>query len=370
MKTDDVSDLRVAVIGAGIVGLSAAYALTQRGVRPVVYERGRPGQGQSGGESRLFRHAHDDERLVRLTIESRAIWREWETTLGRSLVSSGGVVALGDGALERLAILDAVGGVQATAVDPDELAIWLPVLGWYDGPAVLDRDGGAIDAQGAISALAAALGDAIETDEVLSVRHLPNDRVEVRSAAGTNTFDRVLVCAGHGGGLLWRGFGLAIPVSAGAHVRLTYDLLDEAPLTSAACLQDGSGVWGETGVYGAPLPGGRQYAVGLSETVDVRPDGGIVDPVGLAELVDRTNAYVERALPGLRPVPSDVRHCWVTELSWGEDGLGVWESGGALLVAGHNLFKQAPGLGRDLANALLGEPLRADLRPDARLGHA
>lgn len=363
-------DLRVAVIGAGIVGLSAAQALIERGVRPTVYERGAPGQAQSGGESRLFRHGHDDPRLVRLAIESRAIWREWEERFGVQLVSDDGVLALGEGALQRLELLKEVGGVDATEVGSDELAERLPALTWYDGPAVLDRDGGAIRTTAAIDALVASLGDGLVTDEVIALRHCSGDRVEIQSGAGTAEFDRVLICSGQGTSLLVRGFGLTIPVDAAAHVRLTYDVIDRDPAPRRmACLQDGSGIWGETGVYAAPLPGNRQYAVGLSETAGARPDGGVVDPTGLAELAERTTAYVQRALPGLRPEPVDVRHCWVTSLPWNDDGVGVWEAGGALLLAGHNLFKQAPSLGRALADAALGAPLRPELHPSARLGH-
>jgi sarcosine oxidase len=50
--------------------------------------------------------------------------------------------------------------------------------------------------------------------------------------------------------------------------------------------------------------------------------------------------------------------------------MAVWEADGILFPAGHNLFKQAPGLGRALAGAALGEPLPADLRPEALLGRA
>jgi sarcosine oxidase len=58
----------------------------------------------------------------------------------------------------------------------------------------------------------------------------------------------------------------------------------------------------------------------------------------------------------------------VTDLPWSEDGVAVWESPGMLFVAGHNLFKQAPGLGRAVARAALGEGLADELRPEARLG--
>ena len=90
----------VAVIGAGIVGLSTAYALAERGASVTVYERGVPGNGQSGGESRIFRHAHDDPRLVALARESRAGWSDWEQRFGVELVSGDGSVLLGP-AVER-----------------------------------------------------------------------------------------------------------------------------------------------------------------------------------------------------------------------------------------------------------------------------
>ena len=85
----------VAVVVAGIVGLSTAYALSRSGVRVALYERGVPGNGQSGGDSRIFRHTHDDPRLVSLALASRALWREWEEHGGRELVSRDGVVSVG-----------------------------------------------------------------------------------------------------------------------------------------------------------------------------------------------------------------------------------------------------------------------------------
>jgi sarcosine oxidase len=356
----------VAVVGAGIVGLSTAYGLLERGAAVRVYERGKPGNGQSGGEGRIFRHAHDDPRLVRFAIGSRAVWREWQERLGVELVSDDGVVALGPPVERRLPVLDEVGEVRARAIGAAEVAERLPLLAGYSGPAMLDEDGGAIRTTAAIEALGGALGDALVTDEVIALR--PREgRVEVQAGGSRFAYARVVVCAGRATPQLARGVGLSLPVRPAAHVRCTFAVRGEAP-TRLACLQDGSGDFGETGTYATPTPGNRRYSVGLSQTVEVQGDGSLFDPAGLADLGDRAAAYVAEALPGLDPQPLGYRHCWVTELPWGPDGVAVWEAEGMFFVAGHNLFKQAPALGRALAGAALGDGLPPQLRPEARLG--
>jgi sarcosine oxidase len=359
----------VAVIGAGIVGLSTAYALRERGVPVTVYERGVPGNDQSGGESRLFRHAHDDPRMVVAARRSRAIWREWTDQLGVELVSPDGVLAIGPSVDERLPILDDVGGVDAHRIDPREVASRLPLLAPFDGPAMVDEDGGAIRTTAAIDALLAQLGDGLVAAEVLQVRPTGRGTVEVRAGGVEAEHDHVVVCAGRGTAALARSVGLSLPVDLQAHVRSTFAVRDDPP-ARLACLQDSSGAFGETGVYAAPTPGNRSYAVGLSETVEVRDDGSVVDPAALVELNARARRYVESALPGLDPEPIDVRHCWVTALPWSDDGVAVWEADGVSFVAGHNLFKQAPWLGRSLASAATGDGLPEELRPGARLGSA
>jgi sarcosine oxidase len=95
----------------------------------------------------------------------------------------------------------------------------------------------------------------------------------------------------------------------------------------------------------------------------------MVDSGGLAEVASRTTEYVSRALPGLDPEPTEVRHCWVTELPWSPDGLALWELGGLLVFAGNHLFKHAPALGRSLAGAAL-DGVPDLLRPEAQLGAA
>ena len=358
---------QVAVIGGGIVGLSTAYALVEQGVQTRLYEAGLPGEGQSAGESRIFRHAHDDPRLAAFVRESRGVWEEWAERFDVELVSPDGALAIGEGALERLHVLEQVGGVPARSIDSDEIAERMPLLAAYSGPAMFDEAGGAIRTRAAVEALTTELGDAVVTGEVISLDPHENGTIEVRSVTDRAVYSNVIVCAGRETARLARSVGLSLPVRLAAHVRLTFAVRGVAP-ARVACLQDSSGDFGEVGVYATPLPGNSLYAVGLSETVGVRDDGTFIDPAALASLHDRAREYVSRALPGLDPEPREFVHCWVTDLPWNEDGVAVWEADRILFVAGHNLFKQAPSLGRALARAASGDGLAADLRPQARLG--
>jgi sarcosine oxidase len=368
MTSGDHTD--VAVVGAGIVGLSAAYALTQRGAAVTVYERGVPGNGQSGGDSRIFRHTHDDPRLIGFARRSLERWREWERHSGQELVSRDGVVYLGSTARQRhTALTDA--GVSARLVDGAEVTAVLPLLVSQSAGTpglLLDEDGGVIRTRVAIEMLRAAAAARIVFDEVMSISPTPRGTVEVRRGDAATEHDQVLVCAGIGTAGLAHGTGIELPLRASLHVRLAFTLRTTPP-SRLACLLDAGGASGETHAYGDPLPGNSAYAVGVTEAA-IHPDGGLIDPDGLAAVARRTVAYANAMLPGLEPTPSQARHCWVTELQWGTDAFALWSAGGAHFLAGQNLFKHAPALGEALAATALGEPAEIDLSPDAQLGAA
>jgi sarcosine oxidase len=363
-----MSGPEVAVVGAGVVGLATADALMQRGASVVVYERAVPGNGQSGGESRIFRHIHWDRRLAGFALEGAGLWREWERRFDRELLSAIGVLSLGSRVAQQLAVLSDLDGVRARLIDGDEVRERLSLLAPWEGPALLDQDGGVIRARATIEALAGAVGERFVFDEVLSLMSTSDGQVELRSGGQTRTYDRVVVCAGRGSAALASSAGITLPVRQSAHVRLSYRVRDPSG-AALGCLLDGSNAFGEPAAYADPLPGGREYAVGL-DNAPVHEDGSLVAPDALALAARRTSEYVRRALPGLEPVSVDVRHCMPTELPWGEDGIGVWRQGGLTVLAGNNLFKHSPTLGRALAAAALDDHLDPRLEPGAELGRA
>ncbi|MGC4935230.1 NAD(P)/FAD-dependent oxidoreductase [Gordonia sp. DT30] len=359
----NISD--VAIIGAGIVGLSAAHALLARGASVTVYESGRPGLGQSAGQSRIFRHAHDDPRLVGLAVRARRQWREWEDAWGVRLVSEDGGLALGPSAVRRLAHLEDHPEIGARLVDGDELRSLLPILAPYDGGAVFDPSGGSIATRTAIEQLAGVVGDRLVDEQVITVRDHAGG-VEVRTPTTVSTHGALVVCAGRGTAALARALSVAIPVELGAHVRVSY-ALREAP-ERLPTLQDSSGFFGTAGVYAAAYPDRSAFGLGLSDSVSAHDDGAIDDVDALAASATNADAYVSRALPGLAQDPIGIVHCWVTQLPWGEDGVAIWQSGNSYLLAGHNLFKHAPVLGETLADCVAAGAVPEPFRPADRLG--
>lgn len=358
----------VAVVGGGIVGLATAYGLRERGATVTVYERGAFGGSQSGGESRIFRHLHDDDRLIGWARESRSIYREWEGSFGIQLVTDNGVVWLAPDVTEYVGQLSTT-GIQVEELAPSDLREHMPLLARYEGSAFLDLEGGAIRAAAAIKALSSHVAGSFVADEVLTLWPTRHESVEIRTNGGRAEHGSAVVCAGADTARLARGLGVSIPVQLGLHGRVTFPIRDEL-LAEAPCIVDVTDCFRPGGSYGTPTPGAREYSIGVEGNgrIPVRDDLSSIEPSGLESVTAGAVDYVKSALPGLIPTPLSFRHCWVTSLPWNTDAIGVWGAEQVYFVAGDNMFKHAPALGRALASAALDGVLADDLRPQARLG--
>lgn len=86
--------VRVAVIGAGIMGCAAARAIARDGHDVVLYEQFEVGndRGSSHGRTRVVRLAYPDPYWVRLAVEAFDGWRELEAECGQQLLELPGLV--------------------------------------------------------------------------------------------------------------------------------------------------------------------------------------------------------------------------------------------------------------------------------------
>ncbi|RFC65868.1 NAD(P)/FAD-dependent oxidoreductase [Mesorhizobium denitrificans] len=81
--TSDEWDL--IIIGAGIVGCSAAFYAAKNGMRVLVFERETPGSAQSGRNLGFVRQQGRDFRELSLAIAAMKLWEGVETELGRKV---------------------------------------------------------------------------------------------------------------------------------------------------------------------------------------------------------------------------------------------------------------------------------------------
>lgn len=87
------STSHIAIIGAGVIGLSIAWRLAQRGARVTVFERDEPGRGASHAAAGMLAACAEvepgEERLFTLNRASQALWpdfaAELEQASGRSV---------------------------------------------------------------------------------------------------------------------------------------------------------------------------------------------------------------------------------------------------------------------------------------------
>jgi len=310
--------MRVAVVGAGINGVAAAYALACGGDEVTLYEQFRLGhtRGSSHGTARIFRLAYPEAEWVRLAQESLAGWRALEADCGETLLELNGLVELAPpGVVSSRAALEACGARFEETEFPG-----------FDGSALFQPDAGIVRADLAHRAF---LEGALRRGAHL-VEDARIDRLDALDA------DAVVVTAGP-----W--VTRLVPELAVRPTRETvcYFRLEGAPPSLIEL-----GTERGDGFYALHDPDGGIKA-GLHRSglpADPDDDGG-PDP----SVVELLRNWVAARFPGVDPEPHRVETCFYTNTA---DERFVLERRGRVVVgsacSGH-AFKFAPAVGERLA---------------------
>jgi sarcosine oxidase len=349
----------VAVVGAGIVGLAVTQALRDGGIDVACFESGEPGQAQSAGSSRVFRHLVATPELADLAAEARLAWDAWSERAGERLLCADGWLRLGGDRAADLALLRGA-GVPATELQPDDALARMPLIDRPHEPLLLDPLAGHTRVEATVAALVRWIGPALHRARVDAVTaDRGGETVTLRTSDGTHACARCLICAGAGTDRLAATTGLAVAQHRRAHLRLTFRRRSAAGAPLPAW-SDRSGVYGEL-VYGLPAQPGT-YALGIA-TLDAYPEAAagseaVAPGTDVSAARSRIVAYARAAFPGLDPDPvGEVLRLTTTLPGRDDDAFALWRSGPVAAFAGGNLFKFAPVLGARLAAAVLGDDI-------------
>jgi monomeric sarcosine oxidase len=307
------------IIGAGLAGCAAAWALAGRGRSVVVVEAFQPGhrRGSSHGSARIFRRAYPDPLYVCLTGRAGRLWRQLEDEAGEELVHVTGGLDYGSTRdPEDMYDILTARGVPAQLLPPAAAAERWPGFAFdpAEGPVLYHPEAGAIDAERAMAAMrrVATMKGAVFHYETPAVRVAPGGPgAVVHTAGGTFAAPVVVVAAG-----AWLR-----PLLGGQVTLPPLTVTQQQAFHFAPSAPAGAGPWpdfihhGEVAVYG--LAAGRdgeapgavklgEHGNGVVTTGDDRD--GIVRPAAR----DRVTRFVRERLPGLDDKPVGELTCLYT----------------------------------------------------------
>ena len=343
----------VVVVGAGMAGAAAAWALARRGRSVLLVDRFGRGhdRGSSHGAERIFRFGYTDSAYVRLAQDSLTGWHDLADG-GTPLLHVTGVVDHGDdGELAELIAACNAAGVRVDALTASEATARWPGLRFVT-TVVHQPDGGRVDADRALVACwdqAVRAGAEVRFNAPITAVRRAGNGVDVTIGDTVVTAGAAVVAAAG-----WTA-GLLEPDVAGA-------LVPPIAVTaeSVAWFRPTTGPWpsfiqrSDAGAYGLGSPDGLVKAGLHKAGPAIEPDHR---PQRVPGAVEAIEAYAREWMPGV--VPTAVRSTVCLYASSATDDF-VLDRRGPIVVGvgfgGHG-FKFLPAVGEhlaDLADEALG----------------
>jgi glycine/D-amino acid oxidase-like deaminating enzyme len=405
----------VVVIGGGIVGVSTAMVLAERGVSVVLCEKGALAAEQSSRNWGWVRRMGRDPRELPLMIETMRLWESLQERSGLDLgFRRTGIVYLCDSEAvlaRRLAWLDSARGFQLDShlIEGAEIARVLPgIAGRWHGALHTPGDGRA-EPQKVVPALARharSLGATIVTG--CAVRGVETKGGRIAAAVtehGTIACSSVVLAGGAWSRLFCRNLGLTLPQLKVLNSVMRVDGVQGAPESAALCSRfafrrraDGSfTVSAGAGGIADLVPDsfrflGRFWPMALAERSNIRLRIGrrflqewrlprrwqldeispfermrILDPQPSGHELDAGLRSLGAAFPAFRT--ATVRGRWAGLIDVTPDALPVLSGVAALPgfyvatgFSGHG-FGIGPGAGRLVADLVTGDPPLVDPAP-------
>ncbi|GEM45848.1 N-methyl-L-tryptophan oxidase [Deinococcus cellulosilyticus] len=300
---------QILIIGAGLNGLSCAYAAWKQGHQVTVIEQFSLGHtlGSSHGESRIIRYSYDSPEYVRLAKRAYALWQELEDHLGMQVLHLGGGIDIAPA--EHPLLKKHMAALDAEQI-PHELLSAAAAMERFpqfhipENEAVLyQKDAGILKPDDLLPALAGFLREqGVSIQENTPVLEI--DHGKVVTERWTYTPDQVLVCAG-----AWMNALLPSPLPLQAtQEQVSYHAAPDSRFHFPAMPVVIDLV---RGPYGFPQLGKPGVKFGLHhQGPEVTPQTRTFEPN--PALLQKMGHWLETFMPEVSPEPSEVVTCLYT----------------------------------------------------------
>lgn len=324
--------MKIAIVGAGVMGCSTARVLARRGHDVTIYEQFEVGhtRGSSHGRTRIYRYSYPEERYVGMMKEALSLWRELEAESGAAILQQTGGLDMGKNLDAHVAAFEAH-DIPYEVLDTREVSKRWPSLSLPDGDVLFQADGGVVHAEKAWGAFARG---ALAAGACL----LEARRIDDLGPHGFTDYDITVVTAGGWAKDLLATAGVALDVKPTRETVAYFKTADLPPT-----LVD----WGDPSVYALhdPVHGLKvgEHIAGPATDPDA---AGVPDTASVARLEE----WVRARYRTVDPVPVGAETCIYTNTD--DEHFELARHGGIVIgsaCSGHG-FKFSPLIGQRLAD--------------------
>lgn len=370
-----MDEFDVIVIGAGIMGSSAAYNCLKQGSKtllldqfPIPHSR-----GSSTGHSRITRRAYSSEVYAKMMPEAYKLWENLEKESHNKIFKKTGGVVLGLNSKKFLNYEETLQktGIDFKPLDAEKISNILPNSNYYGFRGVYDPYAGMIFADKAVKSFQEIFlqkgGQIRENEKLVDIN--TGNIVRIATSNGVYWCKSLIICGGPWTNKILSLINLQLPLYP-RYVKVCYWKVRDGIKTSGfPVLMDVNGVSYDgnmEGIYGTPpaeYPGFFKICMHGGKSLS-NPD--FRDESDDGQEVKTISNYVARHLPFLDPSPAIVETCMYT-MTPDENYIidrhpihkNIFLGAG---FSGHG-FKLAPVVGKLLSEMVIGKQTTFDVTP-------
>jgi monomeric sarcosine oxidase len=360
------------VLGGGIVGAAAAYALVNKGQKVLLIEQFEPGhkQGSSHGDGRVVRFNYPEAIYVEMALHTYPAWERLSAAAGKALIQKTGLIEYGPANCQPIRESEAQlkhYQIAYEMLNPTAAKRRFPQWRFAEDTTILYQPDGAVafatPAVRALWQLFRERGGTTLTGKRVAGLDATSQQVTLTATDGSvYRAPKVVIAVGGWSKQMLAMLGLAVPLEVTQEILAYFPPKDNTVHHRIGTMPILVDFHAEPGFYCLPIVEIEGVKIGWHHTgVVMQPDDKRVVPDAI---LNGMRGWIEQLFPHLQTEPLEVHTCLYTNTPDYHFILDQHPQYANVVIgagfSGHG-FKFGPLLGELLASLVLGEALPVSL---------